>query len=214
MRVLRIGPPSPRRGDRPVTLEGGTTLRLPADDLAALGLEPGADLDPDRLAALRHRAERARALESAVRLLAVRPRSRAELAERLRRRGVSAAVTDEVMACLRAEGLLDDVRFARLWIQDRLTLRPSGALRLRSELLRKGVAPEVVEQALREALPETDERRLAVEVARARFHRYRSQPAEVALRRLAGVLQRRGFRTAIVTAALNEVFRGRRPVVE
>lgn len=212
MRVLRIGPPSGRWRHQRVVLDGGQVLRVRAEDVAALGLEAEGELDAEQLGGLRERAERVRATESALRLLAVRLRSRREIEDRLRRRGAAPEVIRSVLDRLTAEGFLDDERFARLWIEGRLALRPSGGLRLRSELLRKGVAGEVIDQALRTAVSEADERRLALEVARTRLRRYRSEPAEVAYRRLAGVLHRRGFSSGAIVQALHELF-GRRITV-
>lgn len=212
MKVLRVGPPSGRWRHCRVALESGPALRVRAEDVAALGLHAASELDGGRLAALRERAEHVRATEMALRLLAVRLRSRREVEERLQRRGAAPEVRRAVIDRLSAEGFLDDARFARAWIRGRLALRPSGGVRLRSELLRKGVAGEVVDQALRESVPETEERALALEVARSRFRRYRRQSAEVAYRRLAGVLHRRGFSAGAIAGALRELF-GRKVMV-
>lgn len=205
MRVLRVGPPSGRWRRRRVVLDGGVVLRVRAEDAEALGLEAGAELTAEAVRQLRARAEAAGALEIALRLLTVRLRSRREVEDRLRRRRVAPEVIRDVVERLAAEGFLDDARFARAWIAGRLALRPSGALRLRGELLRKGVAPEVIETALREAFSETDEYQLALRLARARIRRYRAQPAEVVHRRLAGVLSRRGFSPEATAAALRAV---------
>lgn len=214
MKVLRVGPPSGRARHQRVLLDGGLALRVRADDVTALGLEPGAELDDDALIVLRRRADAAAAMESALRLLAVRLRSRREVEDRLRRRGHSAGVIEAVLTRLIADGLLDDLRFSRSWVEGRMALRPSGALRLRRELRAKGVAPEMIEQVLRAALSESDERARAVEVATVRARRYGAAPPEVAYRRLAGVLQRRGFSAGAIAAALREVLGRSVPVVE
>jgi len=206
VKVLRVGPPSGRWRHQRVVLDDGHALRVRPEDVATLGLASGVELDEEALEALRGRAEIVLATESALRLLSVRLRSRRELDERLRRRGTAPAVIRTVLDRLSAEGFLDDGRFARTWIRGRLALRPSGGVRLRSELLRKGVAAGVIDQALREAFSEADEHQLALEVARSRLRRYRAQPAEVAYRRLAGVLHRRGFSAGAIAGALHAVF--------
>lgn len=205
MQVLRLGPPSGKRRHQRVVLDEGHTLRLAQEDVAALHLEVGAVLDEATLGALRARAEVVRATDMALRLLAVRLRSRRELEQRLGRRDIAPATARVVVDRLTAEGFIDDMRFARAWVQGRLALRPSGAVRLRRELLRKGITPEHIESALREAFSETDERQLALDVARARMRRYRSDPPDAAYRRLAGVLHRRGFSAEAITGALREV---------
>jgi len=214
VRVLRISPPSGRRHHQRVVLDGRVTLRVSPEDVLALGLEEGADLDEGTLSALRARAEVVRATEMALRLLAVRLRSRRELEERLSRRDIAPATVRAVVERLAAEGFIDDMRFARAWVRGRLALRPSGAVRLRRELLRKGITSELIEPALREAFSESDERQLALDVARARMRRYRSDPPEAAYRRLAGVLHRRGFSADAIATALREVLGRAVPVMD
>lgn len=205
MRILRIGPPHGRLGYQRVALDGGPALRVRPADVTALGLTAGAELDAAAITQLRAAAGRALAEETAYRLLAVRLRSRQELIGRLRRRGIASEIVDAVAAHLEAQGLLDDRRFARAWIQSRMALHRTGPLRLRHELAGKGVAREVIAGALGEALNDTDEGALALQVARARLRRYRGLPRDVIYRRLAGVLQRRGFSTAAISRILRDV---------
>jgi regulatory protein len=206
VKVLRVGPPSGRTLHQRVTLEGGATLRVRAAEVASLGLAAGMEIGDDTCAQLRVSAQASGALASALRLLAVRLRSHSEIEGRLSRRGYPPQVVATVVAQLDREGFLDDTRFSKAWVSGRQALRPSGAARLRSELRQKGVAADVIEGVLREAVPEGAERAQAAALARARVARYRGESREVAMRRVAGVLQRRGFSSGAIAAALREVF--------
>lgn len=214
MKVLRVGPPSGRTLHQRVTLESGTTLRVRADEVAALGLVPGSELDDDAWGRLRRSAQASEALSSALRLLAVRLRSRKEIEVRLGRRGYPSEVVASVVAQLEREGFLDDARFSEAWVSGRLALRPSGAARLRSELRQKGISGDVIERVVHAAVPQGAERTQAVALARARATRYRGLPREVAMRRVAGVLQRRGFSSGAIVDALRKVFGRSAQVVE
>jgi regulatory protein len=214
VRVLRVGPPSGRAPHQRITFEGGTILRVRADDVTALGITAGADLDGEMWAALRERARSSAALEAAVRLLLIRLRSRREIADRLGRKGYPADVVAATIARLENDGLLDDMRFAKAWVAGRLAVRPSGAVRVRRELQQKGIPRDIIEEVLRAGLSEADERAHAVALAQARLRRYRNEPRDVAVRRLAGVLQRRGFSSNAIAVALREVFGHPLSVVE
>jgi len=203
--VVAVGPPQGRLGYRRVVLDSGGTFRLRPVDISALGLDPGVEIDETALAQVRVRAERALADETVYRLLAIRPRSGRELTDRLRRRGIAPDVVTATMADLERSGLVDDRRFADAWVRSRLALQPSGRVRLRYELTRKGVAREVIDRTLRETLSEYDEGTLAREIARARLRRYRGLSHEVVARRLAGVLQRRGFSTPVIARVLRDM---------
>ena len=205
MNVVHVGPPQGRLGYRRVVLDAGGTFRLRPADISALGLDAGVEIDAAALAQVRGRAEQALADETVYRLLAIRPRSRKELTDRLRRRGIAPDIVAATIADLERGGLVDDHRFADAWVRSRIALQPSGRVRLRYELMRKGVAREVIDRTLHETLSEADEGTLARDVARARLRRYYGLSREVAARRLAGVLQRRGFSTAVIARVLRDM---------
>jgi len=147
--------------------------------------------------------QRGRAI--ALRLLERRLRSRAELTVALRRRGVSAEDVVAVLSSLQHIGWIDDARFARAWISDRLALRPSGRRRLRVELLARGVSSVDADEALTALLPAGREQAAALEQARGRLRRLTGVPRPVAHRRLAAWLQRRGFASETIVRVLRTV---------
>ena len=204
MKVVRVDPPHGRAGHQRVVFDRGGAIRLPPDDVSELHLQPGVILDDTTERELRKRAERSLAVEIAHRLLAVRLRSRRELEDRLRRRGISADILASVMADLERHGFIDDRRFAEAWVRTRRALLPAGPIRLQYELARKGVARDAVTQVL-QVEGGGDEEELALTVARARMRRYRGLQPEVIYRRLGGMLQRRGFSGGVVTRVLRQV---------
>ena len=72
----------------------------------------------------------------------------AELRSRLERRRVGPAEIDEAVAELREAGVLDDARYARRFVEDRRTLHRWGSERIERDLRKRGVARELVEDAL------------------------------------------------------------------
>lgn len=140
---------------------------------------------------------------AALRLLAGRPRSVAEVRQRLRRRGAADQEAAEVIARLREEGLLDDAAFAAYWRENREAFRPRGRRLLQAELRQKGVEAEVA----RAALAGLDEEEQAY---RAGLRRARSLVAEdeaLFRRRLEGHLRRRGFGYGAVAVVLERIWR-------
>ncbi|MGW1741847.1 recombination regulator RecX [Nocardia sp. NPDC001965] len=133
------------------------------------------------------------AKEACLRLLAVRARSRAELAQRLSAKGHAPEVTEQVLDRLAEVGLIDDADFARQWVQQRHGFSGKGRRALEQELRRKGVSQEDSAAAL-ETVTVDDEYERATELVRRKL---RTLPAgldrEKAIRRLVGVLARRGY---------------------
>ncbi|MFQ5747552.1 MAG: regulatory protein RecX [Gemmatimonadota bacterium] len=134
-------------------------------------------------------------LELALRHLAVRTRSRAELERHLRRRGVPPESIPSVVEHCAELGYVDDRAFAAAFVRDRIRLRPRGIARLRSELRAKGVDAEDAEAGIRMAFEElgVTEGSLLEAAAAGRWRALRALAPPVRRRRLAAYLLRRGF---------------------
>lgn len=126
--------------------------------------------------------------ERALRLLATREHSREELRAKLARGGsVESDAIEAVLDALVREGSQSDQRFAEAWVRSRIE-RGHGPLRIRNDLLARGIEAGLAERALEAAdcdweaqlrrvharkfgdTPPADERDLA---RRARFLAYR-----------------------------------------
>lgn len=113
-----------------------------------------------RPAMLRKRASAPRgpgdAYDAAVRYLATRPRSVAEIHRHLRGKRFDDDAIARAIDRLRAQRYVDDEAFARYWLEQRERFRPRGDRGLRSELLAKGISRDVVELVLGERAPGAD----------------------------------------------------------
>jgi len=141
------------------------------------------------------------------RLIALRPRTEAELKERLLAKGCSPETVEKTLAKAREAGLVDDVLFARLFAEDRLLSRPRSRRLLARELRAKGIPPRLAEQAAGRALPELDERALARRALEHRLPLWRGLAREVAERRAFAFLLRRGFDWEVARAVVEEMLR-------
>jgi regulatory protein len=147
-------------------------------------------------------ARRPSAWDRALRLLAVRDRSRREVEVRLLRAGYEPAEISATLDRLEAAGLLDDDRFAAIVTAHERGSRGSSARAVRSALLRRGVGADTVERALA-ALPDDEEER-AGEAARRRGARLSGVDAATAHRRLVSYLLRRGYAPDVARRAAAE----------
>src|SRR5262249_59374037 len=130
-------------------------------------------------------AERAR--EICLRLLSLRPRTRTELAEALRQRGIPADVAAEVLDRYSEVGIVDDRAFARAWVTSRHHGRGLARKALAGELRRKGVDTESVGEALAE-LDQDTEAATARDLVERKLRTQRGAgPPAPPSRRLAGV---------------------------
>jgi regulatory protein len=186
----------PRRVD--IVLDDRRRMTVPAE--AASGLRLGMVLDPDTAESLEARAATAEAMGKVGRMLARRPHAVAEVRRRLRERGFPEAVVDDVVRELESRGDLDDVAFARAWVENRDTFRPRGAAMIRSELIRKGVPREAIETALEDF----DERRAATAEAGRMAGRWTSLDEDERKHRVYQHLARRGFDHEIIRSVMKQ----------
>ena len=182
-----------------VYLDGEYAFGLPA--ILAAHLHVGQQLAEAEIEALRRADAVERATDRAVRLLARRPYSEAELRRYLETKKVPEPVIRATLDKLERLGYVDDRAFARYWVENRERFRPRGVRALRYELQRKGIAPEIIDAVLQDVDPHASARRAAQSYAR----RLRGLQRRAARNKLAGFLQRRGFAYAVVREVVEEV---------
>jgi regulatory protein len=159
------------------------------EDVAAE--KPRRALDPEK--------SRSRTLQRAVKLLAAKPRSVAELRERLlEKEWTDDAAADYAVAKLTEYGYLNDEQFALSFAQSRVRQKPVGRQRLARDLKNKKLDPETAEQALEKVFEETPEDKL-IDEAIARRVRLRGRPkTREESKSLFDHLLRRGFSIDLV----------------
>ena len=138
----------------------------------------------------------------AVKLLAAKPRSVAELRERLLQgKGVQAneSIVETVIARLREYGYLDDERFAFSYASSKVKQRPLGRRRLQRDLKLKQVENSVADEALELVYAETSEEQLIDRAIEKRI-RLRGRPKTRAeAKSLFDHLLRQGFGFELVS---------------
>jgi len=137
--------------------------------------------------------------ERALGLLAVRPRSRRELEQRLTAAGFDADEVADVLARLERVGLVDDADFARQLAEQEFVHKLAGQRAVTSALVAKGIAPDLIEAVVAEALD--DEEARAEELARSKARRMGSVDPVKAFNRLSALLMRRGYSPEVARQA-------------
>jgi regulatory protein len=132
-----------------------------------------------------------------------RARTRAELATKLGTRNVPDEIATQLLDRFEEVGLIDDAGFARDWVEQRQTGRGLARRALAQELRRKGVADDVAREALDEIDPD-DEAEAARRLVRAKLRTVRSLDRDKAVRRLVGMLARKGHSSSVAFRVVKE----------
>jgi regulatory protein len=181
-----------------VFLDGQYAFGLPA--LVAADLKVGQQLSLEAIEDLKHKDQIEKAKKNSLKFVSYRPRSVYELQTHLQRKSFEENVIDSAVEYLINLDLLDDVAFARYWVEQRETFRPRSRFALGQELRQKGIDRQIIE----EVLEEVDETAAARRAVDKQAHRWAGLPEDAFREKAAGYLQRRGFSYEIIREILEE----------
>ncbi len=171
--------------------------------IVAAWLHVGQELTSEQVAKLRAQDNVEVAYQKALNFLSYRPRSEAEVQERLVKHGYAEADIETVLQRLRDNRFVQDSEFARQWIENRSTFRPRSRRVLAMELRQKGVGEETIQDALTDA---EDDEELAYQAAVRRLKRYENLDWEAFREKLGGFLLRRGFTYGTVSPVVRRLW--------
>ncbi len=154
--------------------------------------ELGPDADPEAIAR-----------QICLRMLTAAPRTQAQLAAALRRRRVPDAAAKAVLARFAEVKLIDDAMFARAWVESRHLGRGLAGRALGAELRQRGVAQQDIQAALEDLGPD-QELATAREMVARRLPATANMPAPARVRRLAGMLARKGYPAGLAYRVVRE----------
>jgi regulatory protein len=138
-----------------------------------------------------------------LRLLTTAPRTRVQLEQAMRRRGVPPEAAEAVLGRLTRARLIDDPTFARMWVESRQHSRGLARRALSTELRQRGVSENDVRGAVAEVSPEQEEAAARRLVAR-RLASTAGRPLPSRMRRLMGLLARKGYPPGLAYRVVRE----------
>jgi regulatory protein len=139
----------------------------------------------------------------ALRLFKLRPRSTAELAEKMRGKGYPPDIIERVTSDMKAWGYLDDGAFTKAWLQGRL--KRYGFRRIARELADKGIPKDLVQSTWEELRTDVDEEAIVREIALRRVRVYKGLHPLKRKKRMMDYLARRGFSLGMIVKVVREL---------
>jgi regulatory protein len=145
------------------------------------------------------------AVQKALHFLSFRPRSTSEVRKNLANRDIPENVIEETIDQLQKKAVLDDLKFAEDWIENRTDFRPRSRSALRMELRLKGIPDDVIQTALEDV----DDEALTFQAAQKYLRRLTGLNKLEFRKKLSAHLARRGFSftsiNPVVTHVWNEI---------
>ncbi|MBI4721853.1 MAG: RecX family transcriptional regulator [Candidatus Stahlbacteria bacterium] len=192
MKVTKIEPQKHNKNRYSIYVDDKFAIGVDREIVWILNLREEMEVETSMLDKISYTEERRKVKERALHLLTYRARSKKELIDRLKEKGAELNIISDVIEELETIGLVKDTEFAELWVRERS--KSYGTFRLRSELIKKGIAKEIIDKTL-EVRPqgETNELDTARSLAQKWIDRHKNLAPDVLKRRLYSFLMRRGI---------------------
>jgi regulatory protein len=188
-----------KRADRySLYIDGKYLFSLSESELLTLGLRIGLEFDEAELADLQQKAVIDKGYDRALNLIMRRPRSAWELQQYLKRKDYSEEHSEIILNMLSKRGYVDDIDFAKRWVESRRLLKSTSKRRLTQELRQKRVPDDIISQTL--AADETDEQAVLRELISKKRTQTRYQDAQ----KLMQYLMRQGYNYDDIKVVMSE----------
>jgi regulatory protein len=208
LRITKIETQKRRPGRHNIYVDDRFFLGVSAETLLRLSLRTGDELSPHQSEAIRRAEELFSARQTALRYLSTRPRTEREIRDKLREKEFG---DDEIISTindLKSSGLINDAEFARMYVRDKTTHRPTGRVLLMRKLLLLGVSKEIADEAISEMQKSRNQEDAALQAAQqylSKSHRTsRHGDPRKERQRLAAFLTRRGYTWDVIQPVLKK----------
>ena len=196
MKITAIKAQAKREGRYSIFVDDKYAFSLSAEGLLDAHLVTGQELSQVDVTDYKRLSQEDKAYNLALAYVARRMRSEGELHDYFRRKQYAPELAEQLLAKLRRLHFVDDVEFAKRWVENRRRLKATSTKKLRLELRQKRVNSDVIQAVLTE--DETDEHQLLRDLVekKRRISRYQDD------QKLMMYLARQGFTYDDIKAAL------------
>ncbi len=198
MKITNIKQQVKRKDRYSVYIDNNYSCSFSENELLRLGLRIGQVISEQDLSNLKNDAVLDKAKTRAFDLISRRPRSTWELRDYLKRKDYDKDVIETTVEVLSDLGYLNDLDFARRWVENRRLLKATSKRRLRQELKQKRISEEIIDRVLSE--DETDEK----DVLRDLITRKRKQSKYQDNLKLMQYLSRQGYNYDDIKSVLSD----------
>lgn len=198
-----------------VFIDGQFAFGADDDLVVTYRLIPGKVIEKEDLDKLLFEAEVGKLMERMYGLIGIRQRSEKEIRDYLKKLSfkrkvkeqeeISDLVQDLLIERLKQKGLINDLEFAKAWVEARRRSKQKGERALRMELFQKGISREIIEEVISYQSSATREEDLARQVLEKKLKVWQNLPPLEFKKKAYEFLLRKGFDYSIVKEVLSEI---------
>lgn len=158
--VTAIEPQKRNKNRFNVFIDGQFSFGITTQLLVSSGLKAGEKISEDDIKRITSEDTKGRLVDDALRFLQIRPRSQKEIVDLLirkitKRNGVNweqakdSPLIENVLVKLKKYKYINDLEFARWWVEARTGSKPRGVRQIRLELLKKGIDKDLIDKVIK-----------------------------------------------------------------
>lgn len=190
-----------------VIFDSGEQLVLSYDIFMKSGLRKNDNISEDRFLLLQKENSIHLLKQKAFKLLGRRVHSAFELKTKLRNSAFHIDHINEVISYLRTNNYLDDAAFAESFTEEKIRLKKWGQGKVRSELIKRGISREIIDQTILKHFSGSDINLNALELAKKKFSalKVRESDTKKLRQKLIQFLMMRGYEYEKCREAVDEL---------
>ena len=195
--VTKIAPAAKTPGRYNVFINDDFSFSLDELQLVNRRIKKGDRLTAEQYLALKNDSDFGKNYVRALDLISRRPRSEKEIRDYGFRKKWSRDATDKVVIRLREHGYLDDEKFAKIFVVNRVNLHNFSRRKMELELTKRGISREIRDKVLAENT-DFDEQKSLEKLVAKKWNHYKND------QKLIAYLARQGFSYDKIKAAIRE----------
>jgi len=191
-----------------VFLDGQFAFGADEDLIVNFRLIKGKEIESQDIEKLLFESEVGKLMERMYNLFSIRQRSEKEVRDYLKNKSfkqvqkdkepISDVVIDEAIRVFKDRGLINDLEFAKAWIESRRLSKQKGPQVLKAELYQKGIDREIVEETVGSLEMEVGDEELAEQALEKKFKAFKNLEKPEFKKKASEFLLRRGFEYGVV----------------
>jgi len=192
----------PQRSKKRVNiyLDGKFAFGLDLENFVKTGLKVEQELSQDEVTQIIEDSEFQKILDALLKFASLRPRSEREIGDYFRRKKVHKSIQEKLTARLKKLDMIDDLKFAYWWVDQRQQFRPKPKMILKRELMLKGIKRENIDRVLDDI--KVDEEKIARDLLEKKKYRWKNMGKGEARRKMSEFLSRKGFAWDVIKKAV------------
>ena len=184
-----------------VYLDGVFGFGIDLDNLVLNHIKIGTILTDEEVQKIIRKAEFQKTLDKLLKFAMLRPRSEKEIDDYLKRKKIHESMWKDLFDKLKHFELLDDAKFAKWWVDQRLSFKKISAKLLKLELLKKGIDRNIIDDVM-EVTP-IDEEKMARDLLSKRAYKWEGLPEREAKQKKFQYLAGKGFDYEVVEKVIS-----------